>query len=167
MSSAGWAYVTLAVVSVAGAVQSAWIWARSPERVAVHFDLSGKPDRWMDRDAATWMMAAFQVGLPAALVLISRLAAGLPNELVNLPRKEYWLAPERRAETMQYMQERMGWIAVLTALFVMRVNQLTYQANQAGERLSPGGMIVLMALFIGGMAWLLGGMLRKFRRTEE
>lgn len=34
-----------------------------PERVAVHFDIHGKPNGWMTREWAAWFMPAFSLGM--------------------------------------------------------------------------------------------------------
>src|SRR5688500_1481613 len=69
-------------------------YARLPERMASHFDASGVADGWMTRDAYVW----FMVGVVTFVSLTMNAAFGsvrfLPNAVINIPRRDYWLAPE-------------------------------------------------------------------------
>jgi len=51
--------------------------------------------------------------------------AAAPAELINLPRKDYWLRPERRKETFRFLRARLEWFAC-GVLFV-----LLYATSQA------------------------------------
>src|SRR5580692_11121933 len=70
-----------------------------PERLASHFGASGLPNGWMTKPQ--FFIAYALVFLPALFVefLVGRSVAKKPADKLRLPNKEYWLAPERRAET--------------------------------------------------------------------
>jgi tRNA A-37 threonylcarbamoyl transferase component Bud32 len=127
-----------------------------PERVATHFGFNGQPDGWMSRRA----YLAFEYGFPA---LIAGLFAGLsalvrmlPAWCINIPRKDYWLAPERRALTGRLLRNRMGWLLCLLTLFFAGLHVLTVQANRAvPPQLPMGGLLLLViAFFVGLMIWM-------------
>jgi len=72
-----------------------------PERMASHIDASGKANQWTDK--ATFLNGSrmFFLIVPVALLGLTALSAlsvlYLPESMVNVPRKEYWLAtPGRR-----------------------------------------------------------------------
>lgn len=82
-----------------------WVWSGSqlPERVATHFNGSGEPNGWMSRSAHQEFMLIFGLAFPMVIVLLCYASRFLPRGLVNIPHREYWLAPERRAETSNYL----------------------------------------------------------------
>lgn len=127
-----------------------------PEQVASHFDARGEPNDWMPRGiffGVYWGMAGVValtfLGLP---LLLER----LPDKLINLPRKDYWLAPERRAETVAYMRREFLWPGCATLIFVIGVFHLAIEANLAATpRLSRWaawlivGYVAFMLLWAG------------------
>jgi len=68
-----------------------------PDRMASHFGASGMPNGWMTK---TQFMCLYAVVLLPALAIefwVSNRIANKPASKVNLPNKEFWMAPERRA----------------------------------------------------------------------
>ncbi len=73
---------------------------RLPERVATHFDGAGNANGWMTRNG----LFAFWSGLIGFLlfsfVATFAITSLVPDRWINLPHKDYWLAPERRQQTL-------------------------------------------------------------------
>ncbi len=107
----------------------------------------------MSKTAASLMMVVFQVGIPYFLVAVAHFASSLPAQWVNIPNREYWLSPERRRDSMEFVQAIMGWIAVLVSLLAMVVAHLTFVANVSGERLNTRlfgfALVVYLVVVIG------------------
>ncbi|MBI4579858.1 MAG: DUF1648 domain-containing protein [Planctomycetes bacterium] len=77
-----------------------------PDTVASHFGASGQADGWMSKQAFAALAIVFPVALSTLLIAVQASTVyldRLPAGLINMPNKKYWLAPERRAETMAYM----------------------------------------------------------------
>src|SRR4029078_12585355 len=77
--------------------------ARLPERVATHFDFRGQHDGWMSGQGYLAFMTVFGLVfplVPAALCLLVRL---LPDSLINLPHREYWLGAEEPRHTARLL----------------------------------------------------------------
>lgn len=156
--------IGLIILLTAGSiVQNAYYWNHLPERVATHFDAQGEPDAWMNRTAATAMMLGFQLGIPLFVLMMAWLASSLPGSMINIPHREYWLAPERSESTLRYMRDSMAWIAVLTSIFMMSINHLTFMANRDATRLPPGPFLTLLIAFLVAVFALVGCMVRHFR----
>jgi drug/metabolite transporter (DMT)-like permease len=65
---------------------------------------------------------------------IPRIITSLPPELINLPNKRYWLAPERRAETMDFLNGYFAWFGcALFAVILLTIN-FAIQANLHPDR---------------------------------
>jgi uncharacterized membrane protein len=101
-----------------------------PERMATHFGVDGQPDGWMSRSADLVFFGALGVGLPLLFVAISIVTRFIPARFFNIPHREYWLSPERRAETCTYISRQLLWMGCLMILFLAGVRYLTIQANR-------------------------------------
>lgn len=164
MTSRRLAVGILASLLCIAVVQNAWYWSQLPPKVATHFDAAGQPDRWMSRPSAVGVMLFFQVGIPLFIVATARLSAILPESMINMPHRQYWLAPERRAATLNRVAATMDWVAVLVSCLMMSVNHLTFVANRDGLRLNSGRFIAAIGLFLVSMLVLVVRMLRHFGR---
>lgn len=92
-------------------------WGGLPERLPMHFDLAGVPDRWVERTPWNWFllpgMATALAGLFGAALPAWVLALAASNSpYLNVPRKADFvkLSPAARVRAMQPM------VALLDAL---------------------------------------------------
>jgi len=147
----------LPAVPVALGAAQALLWrSRLPERVATHFDGSGVPNGWMGRDAAVWFGPGMAVFLLLVFVGVGRLVRVLPVEMVNLPDKEYWLAPERRDSTLARIERMLRWMGILVGVFVLAVQEASFRANLApGQRLGSGALVLLAGFLVLELVWIL------------
>ena len=83
-----------------GVAQALYFRAELPARVASHFDGAGRPNGWMARDGFVLFQCGLVLTLGALFGIGGRLLKVTPNGWINLPNKNYWLAPERRAESV-------------------------------------------------------------------
>src|SRR5687767_14071272 len=72
-----------------------------PEVVASHFGAGGAANGAMGKGAYTVFMLVMVIGVPLLVAGSTLLVRKLPPQLVNLPNKRHWLAPERRAESLE------------------------------------------------------------------
>ena len=83
------------------------LWSITPETMAAHFNIQGSPDRFVPKAE----FFRFQVQTLLVVILVSLpfqfLFLVLPPAMINMPHREYWLAPERRAGTLG-LREQMG-----------------------------------------------------------
>ncbi len=121
----------------------------------------------MTRSSYVRLTLAFGLALPlfpAALIFATRF---FPDNLINLPHRDYWLAPERRAETLAYFFRHSLWLAcMLIGLFIW-IHFTTIEANKQ----TPAHLSMLMAwgfpgCLLVGVAIGVVGMIRHFGRVE-
>ncbi|MGA9422856.1 MAG: DUF1648 domain-containing protein [Rhodanobacteraceae bacterium] len=130
--------------------------AGMPELVAAHFDASGAPDGFMPRSVYLGFVIAMIVVAPLLLVLPLYLASSGSGARLNLPRKDYWLHPERRARTVAYLRAQAQFFAVLVVCFLAYVHWLVVGANTrqppllSADAMSAG----LAVLAVAGIIWL-------------
>lgn len=142
-----------AVLLLASCVGFLWFTFRSvsllPDPVATHFDLSGQPDGWMSRAGAITFVQAMGLGLPLFIVALSAMIRFLPAGMINIPNREFWLAPERRAETASRMSAAMLWLACLLVCFLAGMHCLTIVANRTVPAHMPAsGLWIILAAFL-------------------
>jgi hypothetical protein len=154
-----------ALLFAAATALIAWLPGRLPERVAVHFDAFGHPNGYATREGCRNFMILATLAPPALVVALSLLARLLPAALINLPHREYWLAPERRAGTQALLAEQGVWFACLLLAFLAGMDAMLASANASLPPQFPNGPFTsAMALFAGAVAvWAIRSFLH-FRR---
>jgi uncharacterized membrane protein len=120
------AFLALVLAAIA---QALWHHGRLPEKVASHFDGRGAPNGWMSRDTHTALQVATVLFVAALIEGIVALSARLPKEYINIPRRDYWLAPERAAATHARLGRMILAMGVALVIFFMAVFRLIYRAN--------------------------------------
>ncbi len=121
-----------------------------PERMATHFGGGGQANGWMSRSADLIFLGGLGVGLPLFFVILALLTGLVPARFVNLPHREYWLSPERRAQTRAYILRQMIWMGCLTVLFLAGIHYSMIRANRLTPPHLP--MSLFLALTIGFLA---------------
>lgn len=136
-----------------------------PPAVASHFVAGGAANGFMPRAAYLRFTIAFLVGLPLLIALLTSLTSLLPARFVNLPNRKYWLAPERRADTLAYLRKHGARFGVMLAIFLCFVHWLVVQANAHIPPLFPESLFFIgMAAFLLCVVIWLGGFIVHFRR---
>jgi len=67
--------------------------------------------------------------LPIFLIVLGWVCTKLPRWMIDLPHKDYWLAPERRSETNASVFRFMLWLASGIELFLTLLVGTVYRAN--------------------------------------
>lgn len=138
-----------------------------PERVATHFDSSGQPNGWMTRSGHLLFTLGFGFVFPLFVVAICSLFRFMPDDLFNLPDRDYWLAPERRAATCAYFRDQSLWFACMAVVFVTGIHHLILRANsQTPPVLSMPLLLGLAGCFLAGVAVWAITLLRHFKRPN-
>jgi len=135
-----------------------------PERMATHFGPTGRPDGWTDK--GTFIVSGF-----ALMALVTGLQAGIavllarsPNELINLPNKAFWLAPERRAQTIAILADQMLIFGVATNALLVAIFHQVFRANlMPNPQLGASTWITLAAYLVYTVVWGIG-LTYRFRR---
>lgn len=117
--------VALLIMLMALGITAQWFyWPKLPDRVATHFDVAGNPDDWMSKQSATIVSLVLAIGLPLLFYAVGLLIRIVPASTINIPRREYWLAPERRAESIVWVQGFLRWFSCAMAAFAVSLNHL-------------------------------------------
>ena len=137
-----------------------------PPKVASHFNAAGVPDGWMSRDSYLWTMGAVAFGLTAFLLVIFYTLRYFPDGAINLPDRDYWLAPERRDETYAYLFRASLWLCAFQATLLLGVHQLVVAAHAAQPvQLSSRVWLLLGAFLLAIILWSIA-LICRFRRPS-
>jgi hypothetical protein len=153
---------------VALALGAGFVWWSSgmlPATVASHFVGGGVADAFLPRRRYVDFMLGLVIALPSLVFVAGRLASRLPVRFINLPHRQYWLAPERQAATLASLQSFATWAAYATLAllcvahgFVVRA-QLAQPPHLEQAPLVACLALYLIALFVG-MLTVLGRFFR-------
>lgn len=147
------ASIYLLLVALA-ALQVAYYYPRLPNVVASHFNEKGVADDWMSRKAFAACSLGTIVFVAALLLGIDVLQRRIPVSWMNMPHKDYWLAPERREETYRTLSTFMVWFGCAVLLTIIGVFQLALEANlRADKRLSNQMWILLGGYLVFTLLW--------------
>jgi len=137
-----------------------------PPVVASHFAAGGRPNGFMPRHDYLVFMYLTTIGAPLAIAGLAFLLRVIPDSLVNMPNRKYWLAPERREETRAYLENHLLFFAGLLAIFLCFIHWLLVQANLRQPPVLPEpmlfrGLIVFLIVIAG---WLIH-LIHRFRQA--
>ncbi|HTZ17789.1 MAG TPA: DUF1648 domain-containing protein [Dissulfurispiraceae bacterium] len=139
----------MALLVFASVVQILYYYPQLPDVVASHFNASGMANGWQPKGAFFGIYG----GVIALLVLVFSVPVffmdRIPDSLINLPNKAYWLSPERRADTFVFINNQMLMFGNATLLFILVVFHLVIKENLAPRNLfSPSIMMPLLGIYI-------------------
>ena len=162
------ATASLVGVVVAVAVYELLSGRSLPTYVASHFAGNGAANGYMPRSAYVAFMLVVTISLPVVIFASARILPRVPPSLLNLPNRDYWLAPERRAQTYGYLSDHTAYFATMLAVFLGFVHWRVVAANALHPpTLEPvvfvGGLI---AFLIALVLWI-AALAAHFRRNDS
>ena len=131
--------------------------AAMPGVMATHFGASGSANGWQTK-GQFFIVELIMLGVCLLIGFeIPFIISKAPPSLINLPNKEFWLAPVRRDHTISVMRMQMAWFACALLTFLIVVNQLVFNANQSVPRHLNGPQFTMaLVAFLGFTAiWTL------------
>ncbi len=136
-----------------------------PENVASHFGVGGAANGYMSRDGYQIFMLLFTIGLPAFMVTVIGSLPARYTKWSNLPHKDYWFAPEQRADSLAYLRQHAYWFGSLMVFFAAALHALVLDANaRTPPHLAEVPFFVMMAVFLAGLSVWIVLLLRRFRK---
>ncbi len=160
-----WRGLLVVLLAAAGLMFVLATAARLPDIAATRFDLGGTPNVFMDRQGYRWLMG-FLVGVvPLFVAFLPTLIGRRWPQLLNIPNRDYWLAPERRADTLASVGSRTMLLAAVMIAFMCFTHWLVLEANAAVPMQLAGTPLLIgvgaFAIFVIG--WIVA-LRTRFRR---
>ena len=119
-----------------------------PDRVATHFAFSGEPNAWSSNLINTIFFCVTFLIVNLLFLAIPWLLKKLPVGVINMPNREYWLAPERRQASVTKVGTHMAVFAGGVNFFLTAVELLSFYANRAVVPMPAVGLITTAAGFL-------------------
>jgi uncharacterized membrane protein len=150
------------------ALQIMYYYPLLPQTVASHFDGAGNPNGCSSKKQLIGIYLMIIVTMSLSYLGLPLLLRYIPVSLINFPKKEYWLAPERKEDTLLFFAEKMLMFGNATTLFLILTFQLTFEANlnNACHFSSDTMWILLGGYFIFVAIWLIR-LISGFQKTEQ
>jgi hypothetical protein len=153
------------VLLVLAAFQGLYEVPQLSDPVATKFGASGQPVAWQSRASfqATHLVT---VGVVAVVLGgIPLLLRAVPVSMVNVPHRDYYLAPPRRQDSLRFLDAHTMWLAAGTMALMLCVMQLVIDGNLSGaHRVPSSAMWIVLGGYLAFMAWWLVRMFTRFRR---
>jgi uncharacterized membrane protein len=130
-----------------------------PPLVASHFDAGGQPNAYMTRSLYAKFVLGMSVGLPIAMVALLTVVYSNARDM-KLPNRDYWLAPERIAQTRSLLVSYGVWFGSTMVAMACYVHWLELGAHRSvpphlSNQLIGGGLIAFLLITFGWIAALL------------
>ncbi len=146
---------------------AAYYYPLLPERIASHFGASGLPDAWSDKksffDTYFIVLAVITVLFPGIGFLLRR----TPVSFINLPNKAYWLAPERKEETIAVLSRRFLWFGSATLLLLLDLFHQSFRVQLGRARGLEHPVAGLVAYLGFAVIWSIALIVRFSRKPQD
>ncbi len=138
-----------------------------PDKVASHFNAQGRADGWMSKSGYLTSVSLMGLALPLFIMALSYATRFIPDWAVNLPNKDYWLAPVRRTETARRLLSYSAWLGCALVCLFGIMHALTIKANRAAEpALDSTVFMIALISFLAAVALWVFGLYRQFSRPR-
>lgn len=122
--------------------------AIGPPELATHFGPGGEPNGWGSNVSNTLIMGGMSVLMFAMFFGAPYIIRWTPDQWMNLPNRDYWLAEERRDHSLAVMAQQLYAIGAATFALMLAVGFLALQANLADPvRLQEKWMWAALGLY--------------------
>ena len=144
------------ILTAAVCIAQMVVWyGQLPDPMPSHFDAAGNVDGESSRLAFYLTIGLVNAMLLILFPLMSKMMKSLPDSLINLPNKEYWLAASRRENTLARISGHLTTFGWATCWFMMVTFHLTSQvAIQTRTSIQPEFAIALVAFLIFTFGWI-------------
>ena len=144
-------------------------YSQLPNVVASHFDGRGVANGWQTKPA--FFIVFVGVSVLAAVIgfVIPRIISAMPPQLINLPNKQYWLAPDQLAETQAFLSNYFAWFGCAVFLLIILTFDYAIQSNlQPENRPDVSRMWYTLASFLAFVAvWTIRLLTRLLKPPES
>ena len=127
----------LAMILIAAIVQSVYYYPKLPDQILSQFTVTGEVDDYIAKFTLFIIMLSTIFGTAVSLTLGTLLAMKKAPQLVNLPNKDYWFAPEHKQETIAFVFKIMVKLTIASIIMMIAILQSIIWVS-IGSLESPG-----------------------------
>ena len=146
-------FIGLLVLAI---LQIAYYYPQMPHVMASHFDGAGVPNDWAGKNGFFALYAAILIMLAVVFLYLPQWSEKRANFGMKLPHRDYWLAPERIAQTQLFFRRQMLIMGIVHLLLAIVTIQMAIEANfNKSPVLDRRIFTILMAYFVFLAIWLI------------
>jgi len=139
-----------------------------PDSIATHFNADGEATSWMTRDQFAKFHCGFVVFMSLIFPACGWLLTLVPHKYVNVPNKEYWMAPERAKQTITGMRWDFAWMGIAVGSGIIYVDNMVMDAALRNEHGINSADVMPVVYGMAGVAgFFLLRMMLKFRLPRD
>lgn len=155
------------VIAIVACLVVAWLLVmvlpQMPEQMASKFGLDGAPVQFISRSTFGWIMTIVTL-LMAIIFALVALIGRVPDRMINMPAKDYWLAPERRERSMADVVLAVRSLLAAAMAVVAGATWLSLEANHSNPPHLPSSFLWMMAVYAAVFVIVIVKLFRRFRR---
>ena len=165
-SSAG-ALVALIFLTVFAAVFVIYTTRYLPDRVATHFGGDNQANGWMSRDGYLLFILSFTIGISCLVSFVVGTLPGKFPQWINVPNRDYWLAPQRREESLRYLNAQGKRLGCLIVMMMLGMHYVILKANYMQPPMLPlSSFAPILVGFSVALVWWVIRLYRRFPKAK-
>lgn len=150
------------LLALYAAIHFSDLYAQLPNVVASHFTARGAANGWQTKQAFFQVLVGISVLAAVLGFTIPPIIVRIPAQFINLPNKDYWLAPERREETLEWLKAYFGWFAC--GIYAVMIVAFDYAAQSNLYPNHPPNVARLIYTLVGFLSFVVVWLVRMFIR---
>jgi uncharacterized membrane protein len=139
-----------------------------PETVATHFGVDGEANGWMTRGGYLLFMLSFMFGVSS---FVSLVVGTLPRKFpqwTNVPNGQYWLAAERRDESLNFLSAHGKRLGCLILMMMLGMHYTVLIANHLRPPALPASTFSSIIIgFALALVWWIVRLYRRFAKPKD
>ena len=138
-----------------------------PTRVATHFNINNQPDGWMTRNAYLLMILTLLISIPSAISVGISILSKKFSHLINLPNRDYWLAPPRLNDSLDFLAAHGHRLGRLVIVLMTGLHYVVLVANRAEPPALPQSWFIAIVLgFVLALGLWVLALYRRFPKAR-
>ena len=122
-------------------------YSKLSNNIAVHFNAGGQADGWVSKKSFLMTQEILTLSIAVLFGTLAFLVSLLPESIINMPNKDYWLNDENISETYKLLQKSFLWFGSITIAFIALVFQETIAANLSGSNKLNGMFWIYLVVY--------------------
>ena len=152
------------ILLIIAACHMLYYYPKLPNIIPSQYGIDGQANQYMSKQAFITIYAIAFYLVAAIFYFLVKFIDKMPVPMTNMPKKEYWLAPERRDATYAMLRVYLLWMGNSTLMFLILVMHTVITGSIRGS--ASLGKLFFLAL-TGFMLFTLGWSFMLYRQLSN
>jgi len=136
------------LLALYAAIHFSLYYPQLPDVVQSHFNAQGAPNGWQTKAVFFFFFLGATVLATIIAFAVPAIIRSVPAEVINLPNKNYWLSPERRTASFEFLNTWFAWFGCAIFLVIIFTFDYAVQSNlHPDHRPDPTHFIYVLVAF--------------------